>query len=231
MQSAILLAYGCLIFFLQRTGLLERYVDPDAGRLYLFAALFLFLLALITVGKEACGSFKKSRAAYLLLVFPVILVLIFPAKDFGSSLVSIKGIRLVGHAEIPPLPKEQFTASLNQSHQEIITLDDSNFLRYVGEIERHPSAYYGRPIALEGFVCYPDGVDRGEMVAARIVFSHCAADVQALGLVVDLGGLEPPPPDTWVRVEGLIAGREKVLVVRNVVVNVLPKPEKSYVYP
>jgi putative membrane protein len=230
-QSAVLLAYGSLIFFLQRTGLLDRYVDPDAGRLYLFAALFLFLLALAAAGKEPEPGSKKTKAAYILLALPIILVLIFPAKDFGSSLVSIKGIRLVSYGESQPLPKEQFTASMNQSPQEKITLDDSNFLRYVGEIERHPSAYYGRPIALEGFVCYPSGVDRGEMVAARIVFSHCAADVQALGLVVDLGGLEPPPPDTWVRVEGLIAGREKVLVVRNVVVNVLPKPEKSYVYP
>lgn|GEM_PF-5449812 len=231
MKSSILSAYGVLIVFMQRTGLLDRYVEPDAGRLYLFAAVFLFLLALAAAGAGAGAGAKMKGSSCVLLVLPVILVLFFPAKDFGSFLVSIKGIRLLGQAASQPLPQEQPAASFKQPLREKITLDDSNFLRYAGEIDKQPAAYYGRPITLEGFVCYPAGVERGEMVTARIIFSHCAADVQALGLVVDLGGLEPPPPDTWVRVEGFIAGRDNAVVVREVVVNAVPKPKKSYLYP
>ncbi|MCL6638234.1 MAG: TIGR03943 family protein [Firmicutes bacterium] len=230
MQSTILAAYGALLLFLNGTGLLQRYVDPGAGQVYVFAAIFLFLLAAGSTGRNKRTA--TGNGLSLMLLLPVLLVLVFPAKDFGSSLVDNKGIRLLGSAEgREGLPtRDQYTAKMNNHFQEI-TLDKENFLLVAEEMERHPAAYVGKKIALEGFVCYPAGLKKGEMVTARYIFSHCAADIQALGLLVELDGLEPPPPDTWVRVEGLLSWRDNALVVRNVVLDIRPKPEKSYLYP
>lgn len=230
-------AYGCMIFLMELTGMTARYIHPDTGRLNLAAAFILFLLSLAGLtAKEKRNCYSPpslgEKFGYCILLLPFVLVVLFPAKDLGASLIPAKGIHLVGYplSDTNDLKFEQKThLPAGTEEMGILSLDDGNFIDSAGLIERFPTAFTGRPIVVEGFTCYPSGA-AGNMVAARYILNHCAADARAIGLVIHLDGLAAPPQDAWVRVEGVISCSGQNLVIRAQKITPLAKPESGYIY-
>lgn len=230
--------YGFMIFFMELTGMMARYIHPDTGRLNLAAAFILFLLSLAGIAAKEKGNHHSppslgEKLGYGILLLPLLLTLLFPAKDLSASLLNAKGIHLVGY----PLPdtvdgskydqKAHLTAGTEATG--ILSFDGGSFLSSADLIERFPGAFTGRPVLVEGFSCYPPGAS-GNMVTARYIINHCAADARAIGMVVHLDGLAAPPQDSWVRVEGVLGCSGQNLVIHARKITRLAKPESGYIY-
>ncbi|MCL6560679.1 MAG: TIGR03943 family protein [Firmicutes bacterium] len=238
LKTFIPFAYGLAIVYLETTGKMPRYINPEAGRLNIGAAVFLFVLGLsASRSGTTINTGIGGRIGYLILFLPVLLVLLFPAKEFGASLIPGKGIKVIGfslkentktEAVLTPGRYGQPDALSGGSD---IVLDEKNFLSLTGEMELTPGSFIGRQVVMEGFACYPIKTEPDLLVPARYVFNHCAADAGAVGLAVDLNGLPPPLQDTWVRVEGIITLRGESLLIQARSLKEKPKPENGYIYP
>lgn len=232
-------AYGCLVLLLEFTGLMSRYIHPHLGRLNLAAALALLLLSLAgaAVARNKGGPSHcswRERAGYFVLALPLLLFLLFPARELDSTSITAKGIHLMGYDQTEGRNKAnrayKSTLPTGVEAPGEILLQGDGFLDAAELVEKYPGDFIGLPILVEGFTCYPSGAS-GSLVVARFVLYHCAADIRAVGVVIKLEDLPAPPPDLWVSVEGILSSTERGLVVKAGKISLVDRPARGYIYP
>lgn len=120
-------------------------------------------------------------------------------------------------------------------NEEIIIIDDENFLGMMMVMDLHPEEFSGKQIEVMGFVYREPGVKLDELVAARFVIPHCVADSSVYGLLVKGEETRNFENDTWVKITGTVGETEYngwtiPMVLLEKIVEV-PAPDDPYVYP
>ncbi len=224
-QHVLLVLLGGALLRIAADDTYLRYVRPSHRWLLLGAGAVIVALAVVALVRDLRGrapaddhDHAGSHVPWLLLV-PVLVIALVAPPALGADSVTRAGARnaVVQDGDVfPPLPEnpELTVAEFVQRAAWDTTgsLDD-------------------REVTLTGFA-----VRRGAAVElARLTIACCAADARAnrIRLVGDLGD---PPPDTWLRIRGVVqtgsatAATGYVPVLTVTADEVIPAPPDPYEY-
>lgn len=85
-----------------------------------------------------------------------------------------------------------------------ITLDDSNFVSWISELDNNPDKYKGMTVVYTGYVYKSTDFDSNYFVAARDMMWCCAADVQLIGCLCRYENAPELKDNSWVKVSGIL---------------------------
>ncbi|WP_413300953.1 TIGR03943 family protein [Bacillus sp. 1P10SD] len=253
-RSFILLGFSVMLFKLHFTGEITKFINPKYQGLsqaasVLFLILFFIQVTRIWTAKENrhhhhcqhddhdCSHDHgntpfntKKLIGYLVIIFPLITGLLFPAKVLDASIADKKGGMAVlsnqkilkeekkknSNQEVPnatpvkignskELSKEEYE-QLKQSLIEspIIKMNDDVFSAYYEEIHMDLPTFKGREIELTGFVYRDQGLEQNQLVLARFLITHCAADANIIGFMSELPEASTLEENTWIEARGIL---------------------------
>jgi len=167
----------------------------------------------------------RGRAGiYGLLLAPLLLGVLIPAKPAGSTLVDPRQLNVVGRG----YRSGNLLATDDSTRW---TLLDWMFARSTLK----PEEMKGRPADFVGFVYHAPDQPADEFYAVRYVLACCIADRSGVSLPVHWPNATALQNDHWVHVAGTIELRvgdgSPQLVVRNAVVETIAQPDEPYLYP
>jgi uncharacterized repeat protein (TIGR03943 family) len=131
-----------------------------------------------------------------IVALPVLFGLLIPSKPLTSRAVD--------------KPVASDLSSINAAPSDVrlsLAPLDRNVLDWISAFVTapDPSVFNGQPADVVGFVYRDARFDRpDQFMVARFIMSCCAADAQAIGLIVEWPGAESLRDDTWVRVRGTV---------------------------
>lgn len=168
---------------------------------------------------------RPSWKRLAVLLIPILLGTLVPARPLGSAAVASKGVAFTAPAsagERPPL-------QVGLAPESRTVLD---WLRAFGAAS-DPAQLDGAPADVIGFVYHDPRLPEGQFLVARFTLSCCAADAFALGVAVDWP--QALEANSWVRVRGPIFAStvEGQLLPRIAAeqVEAVAMPEQPYLYP
>jgi putative membrane protein len=203
-------------------GVLVYYIHPRYTPLVIACGIVLLLIAgtrISAIFRTTPEPLRGRRMSYLLLLLPVLLGTIVPARPLGSG--SLDG--------------SEINTGLVSNQA---AFDDNtvtwNLLQWATALSVR-DGLEGRPADIVGFVFHdPDQPLDGFMVA-RYVLTCCTADSNGVGLPVVWSGGAALKPDSWVRVQATLGSvelngrREPALIATNV--EPVAQPVPPYLYP
>lgn len=229
------------------TGRLYLLLHPDYFWLSHTAAIALIILtgyklfrifALVTqrqaAEKESGDAghmrFLPGNLSSAVLLAVAVFGLIYTPRAFASETAINRGI-----ADTLTLTRAQPQRFARAAAPEERTVID--WIRLVN-VYPEPDAYEDEPVAVQGFVMYPEGWPTGYLMVSRFVLTCCAADAYPVGLPVVLPatveGEQPYPVDSWLSVTGKVAtetldGRRQIAIVPTEI-ETIEEPRNPYEY-
>jgi uncharacterized repeat protein (TIGR03943 family) len=170
-----------------------------------------------------------SWGGALLMLSPVLLGLITPARPLGSAALANREINI--SAKPSGLPTSVRTAA-EKTPLEMNILDWSQRFHGVEDAARQ---FAGEQARVVGFVFRDERFTEDSFLVTRFVVRYCAADSSAVGLVVRWPQTAQLQADQWVEVQGRFAPASfegkptPVLHAENVVA--VDVPNQPYLYP
>ncbi len=205
---------------------LPLYIHPRYAPLVLATAVIMLLIGAVKIwqiGDEARGIGGRS-GVYVLLLAPLLLGTVIPAKPAGSSLIDPKQLNNVAPGYLGK--RTPITADTRQW-----TLFDWTVARFsLSAAETNQ-----QPVDVVGFVYRAPDQPPGEFEVARYTLACCVADRSAVSLPVRWDGAASLANDQWVHVTGTIEARDTDGAVLQTITNAqvvpIPQPSEPYLYP
>jgi putative membrane protein len=237
-QAVLLLA---LFFFLGIkvvSNQLSWYINPRFSTLIVIGILFIGILVFRLV-KEMKGSFAPDKyderdpdhtaANLLIMLIPLLVGILIPARPLGSATISTKGFS----------SSSPIVSSQAESRQVVIDPDQRDILSWVTlfAFEENLDPFMGEQASVIGFVYFDDRLPNGQFFVSRIVLSCCAADGYAMAMIVDWPNAASLKQDMWVQVRGPVEKAyvgddpEAIPLIRAETVQTVPQPKEPYLYP
>lgn len=192
LQGATAALLGLVALRLTLTGEYQQFLKPGMWPLLIPAALVLVVLG----GHHALRApdVGAGPRVGLLLLAPVLTLIVVAPGSLGAYAAE--------RSSAAPAPPPGLFEPLPGPVDGAVDLRVREFVsRALYDGER---SLDGVPVRLLGFVA--PGPEPDTFLLTRFLLNCCAADGQAMQVVVRGGGAVPPP-DTWVQVEGTWAGR------------------------
>ena len=162
-----------------------------------------------------------------IMLIPLLIGILIPAKPLDSSAVSAKGITTSS-----ALVSSQSSSQLFETESEQRNVLDWIKIFY---FEQDLNPFIGQQAAVVGFVYREASLPQGQFLVSRFILSCCAADGYAVGMIVESPQAQAFDNDTWVKVSGPVDvvsynGSPSPLI-RAETIEVVPQPEQPYLYP
>lgn len=163
-----------------------------------------------------------------IMLIPLLIGIIIPARPLDSSAVSAKGITTSSSALI----SSDSTSRLFETESEQRNILDWVKLFY---FEEDLNPFIGQQASVVGFVYREASLPEGQFMVSRFILSCCAADGYAVGMIVDAPPGQTFEADAWVKVTGPVDvasfnGKPSPLI-HAATVELVPQPEQPYLYP
>jgi uncharacterized repeat protein (TIGR03943 family) len=174
------------------------------------------------------GHDHAPAAANLwIMLIPLLIGVLIPAKPLDASAVSAKGITTSS-----ALISSQSSSQLFETESE-----QRNVLDWVKLFffEEDLNPFIGQQASVVGFVYRDPSLPQGQFLVSRFILSCCAADGYAVGMIVDSPQADSFEEDTWIKVSGTMDvvsfnGSASPLIHAETI-EVVPQPEQPYLYP
>jgi uncharacterized repeat protein (TIGR03943 family) len=162
-----------------------------------------------------------------IMLIPLLIGVLIPAKPLDSSAVSAKGITTSSG-----LISSQSSSQLFETESEQRNVLDWIKLFF---FEKDLDPFIGQQASVVGFVYHDQSLPQGQFLVSRFVLSCCAADGYAVGMIVESPQADSFENDTWIKVSGPVDvvsynGSPSPLI-RAETIEVVPQPEQPYLYP
>jgi uncharacterized repeat protein (TIGR03943 family) len=230
-QSLLLIALCIFLAEKAVSGKLTWYINLR------FLPLTLIGVVLLAVMAQAIFKYARDEkddqehvhampGGLLILLIPVLVGILFPARPLDAAAVDSKGISLNAPLVSSNSTGQQFEAAADQRN----ILDWIRIFNYESDL----SSYAGQRANVIGFVYYDESLPEGQFLVSRFVITCCAADGFALGIPVawDGGAFEE---NTWVQVKGPVQVTEwngqKTPLILAESVETTRAPEQPYLFP
>jgi putative membrane protein len=227
-EGCILAGLGAMLLRKTWDGQLPLYIHPRYSSLVLASSLLILLLGAFRLWQtgERAEALRGRIGVYALLLAPLLLGVLIPAKPAGSSLIDPRQLNNVGRGYAANGITEEDSAQW--------TLMDWLFARYTLQ----PEEIKGKPVDVIGFV-YRDPENpqppSDEFHVVRYTLACCVADRSSVSLPVKWDAATALPNDQWVRVTGKIDLRPgdgpPELIVTEARVEPVQQPSEPYLYP
>jgi uncharacterized repeat protein (TIGR03943 family) len=228
-EGCILAGIGAMLLRKTWDGQLPLYIHPRYTALVLATSILILLIGAFRLWQtgEQGQSARGRIGMYGLLLAPLLLGVLIPAKPAGSSLVDPRQMNNVGRGYTT-------SSALANDDSTKWTLLDWLFARYTLK----PDEAKGKPVDVVGFV-YRDAQDRqaagDEFYVVRYTLACCIADRTSVSLPVRSTDAAALPNDQWVRVTGKIDLRPgdgpPEFIVTEARVEAIGQPDEPYLYP
>ena len=162
-----------------------------------------------------------------IMLIPLLIGVLIPAKPLDSSAVSAKGITTSS-----ALVSSQSSSRLFETESEQRNVLDWVKIFY---FEKDLNPFIGQQASVVGFVYREESLPQGQFLVSRFILSCCAADGYAVGMIVDSPKADSFEKDTWIKVSGPVDvvsfdGNPSPLIHAEAI-EVVPQPEQPYLYP
>ncbi|GAB4565108.1 MAG: TIGR03943 family protein [Anaerolineales bacterium] len=207
-----LLLFGLCIFFVLKAinGQLTWYINIRFVPLTIFGMIFLAILAQ-TVFTEIRRSRKHemehpdhhhehdhapSAANLWVMLIPLVIGLLIPARPLDSSAFSTKGFNTSA-----PLVSSDSSANIFETESE-----ERNILQWlkIFNYQDDITEFIGQKASVVGFVYFDEKLEADQFFISRFVVSCCAADGFAIAMPVRWEKSPELKQDSWVIVRGVI---------------------------
>ena len=239
-QAVLLLALFLFLGSKVVSNQLSWYINPRFVTLTQIGILFLAVLIYRLI-MEMKGSFAPrehdehdhdhppSPVNLLIMLIPLLVGILIPARPLGSATASTKGLTT----------SSPLISSQSESRQVVIAADQRDILGWVTlfYFEDNLDPYMGEQASVIGFVYFDERLPNGQFFVSRIILSCCAADGYAIAMIVDWPNAASLKQDMWVRVTGPVEKAyfaddpQAMPLIRAETVEVVPQPDQPYLYP
>jgi len=231
LQSLLLVALSVFLAGKVIGGKLTWYINQR------FLPLTLIGVILLATMAEAVFRPARNKGAaqehvhilpgnLLILLIPVLLGMLFPARPLDAIAVDSKGIVVNAPLESSDGVERQFEAAADQRN----ILDWIRIFNYENDL----SPYLGQQANVIGFVYYDERLPENQFLVSRFIITCCAADAFAIGVPVEWNG-EEFDENTWVKVKGPVQVTEwndqKTPLILAESVEITRAPEQPYLFP
>ena len=208
-------------------GQLPLYIHPRYTTLILITAIVLLVIGEVRLWQtsRAETSARRKLGVYGLLLMPLLLGVLIPAKPAGSALVDPRQLNNFGRGY------RTVTISSTSDTTEW-TLADWNYARVTLSAEQAQ----GKPVDVIGFVYRDESLPDDQFYAVRYTLSCCVADRTAASLLVTMPGAAALQNDSWVRVTGTIEAQPAqgddlpLFTIVDAQVEPVEQPKDPYLY-
>ena len=162
-----------------------------------------------------------------IMLIPLLIGILIPAKPLDSSAVSAKGLTTSS-----ALISSDSTSRLFETESEQRNILDWVKLFY---FEKDLNPFIGQQASVVGFVYRDESLPQGQFFVSRFILSCCAADGYAVGMIVDTPQADTFEKDTWIKVTGSVDavsfdGKPSPLIHAETI-EIVPQPDQPYLYP
>lgn len=273
-RSLILIGYSQMMMYLQLTGKLDQFINIHYQYLAVISMVLSLLLGLIQLyfwvredpkqnkshahhheDHDHTMSRSQKLVAYVLLVLPMIVGLLFPTVSLDATIVQAKGFQFpvskesVGDPEMNTqylqpntsiyYNKEDYQKQMDGLRKKYIkdgklTVTEENYLEVMELIYNYPSEFINRPIHYEGFL-FKAPKNQGDFLF-RFGIIHCVADSGVFGLRVILPDGTTATDNEWLSVDGVIESdyyepfQRDLPTVKVEKIKKIDAPKNEYVY-
>ncbi|EOT47158.1 membrane protein [Enterococcus sulfureus ATCC 49903] len=273
-RSLILIGYSQMMMYLQLTGKLDQFINIHYQYLAVISMVLSLLLGLIQLyfwvredpkqnkshahhheDHDHTMSRSQKLVAYVLLVLPMIVGLLFPTVSLDATIVQAKGFQFpvskesVGDPEMNTqylqpntsiyYNKEDYQKQMDGLRKKYIkdgklTVTEENYLEVMELIYNYPSEFINRPIHYEGFL-FKAPKNQGDFLF-RFGIIHCVADSGVFGLRVFLPDGTTATDNEWFSVDGVIESdyyepfQRDLPTVKVEKIKKIDAPKNEYVY-
>lgn len=253
LKILILIGFSAFFFYLILSRNVSLYVHPRNTPYLLLAGVAMFTIAIFLVLELSSQKNTKSPLPLLFFMVPLILAFFVPAQPFDTLSGGYTALSLTTRANNSSqdfsfgsnnAPSQEATKEdlevLNRSYfleleDGKISMNDTNFARWLMEIYSNLDLYDQTPIELTGFVFIDDTLSSDEFVLSRMMMVCCVADLEMVGLLTKYEDTKSLESDSWLRVTGTLSKTKyQDSYIPKVIVNdispIVP-PRNQYVYP
>ncbi|MEG0628949.1 MAG: TIGR03943 family protein [Enterococcus sp.] len=237
----ILSGYFELMMYLQVSGRLDQYINVHYRYLVFLTMGLSLILALVQL-KIWAGSDKSAKQshhdhdhglntpyqrgiAYLLLVIPLVVGLLFPTINLDTTIVEAKGFSFPVSKESVGDPEmntqylkpdtsiyynksdynDQMTKLMKKYEtDQKLEVTDENYLEVMELIYNYPNSFVGKNISFNGFIYETQKNQQKYDFMFRFGIIHCVADSGVFGLMTKLPANLAVKNNEWLHVEGTI---------------------------
>jgi uncharacterized repeat protein (TIGR03943 family) len=170
---------------------------------------------------------SPSAANLWIMLIPLLIGVLIPARPLDSSAVSAKGITTSS-----ALISSQSSSQLFETDSEQRNVLDWVKIFY---FEKDLNPFIGQQASVVGFVYREASLPQRQFLVSRFILSCCAADGYAVGMIVESPQADSLEKDTWIKVSGPVDvvsfnGSPSPLIHAETI-EVVPQPEQPYLYP
>lgn len=251
LKGLVMLSLAYFLFSRITSGTLFFYINNRFAWLTFLAVIGLFLVALgflyrARLVREMMDSDEDhghehphdhdhdhdhehnlSRAGLVLVMLPVVLGLLVPARPLGAVAVGNREVS-VGRLSSAMAPRDSRIASSSR---------EKNLLDWLMAFDEKPdpAAFDGQEAKLTGFVYRDSRHGDASFMLSRFVVSCCVADATPIGLIVQWPEASALASDQWVEVAGHFEagefdGRAMPLLIADEV-KPTAMPNQPYLFP
>ncbi|MFB6468959.1 TIGR03943 family protein [Cytobacillus sp. Hz8] len=142
-------------------------------------------------------------------------------------------ISRVGEKELTQEEYDQLVKQLDQSPS--IVMNDDLFSSYYDEISMNVNHFKGRKIELKGFIYSEDGLAPNQLVIARFLITHCAADAGIIGFLSKFSDTTSLTANSWIEAKGVLDTTTykgtKIPYIKITKWKKVKEPKEPYLYP
>ncbi|HEY0736903.1 MAG TPA: TIGR03943 family protein [Herpetosiphonaceae bacterium] len=227
-DGCLLAGIGAMLLRKTLDDQLPLYIHPRYTSLVLATAVLLIVIGLFRLWQagEQPQPLRGRLNMYGLLLAPLLLGVLIPAKPAGSALVDLQQMNNVGRGY-------RGVTTFVGDDSSRWTLLDWLFARYTLTTEEAT----GKPVDVVGFV-YRDPerpATADEFYVVRYTLACCVADRTSVSLPVQWDQAAALPNDQWVRVIGTLDVRSSdgppEWIVTEARVEPVAQPSEPYLYP
>ncbi|MGM0175168.1 TIGR03943 family putative permease subunit [Enterococcus sp. DIV0800] len=269
----ILSGYFELMMYLQVSGRLDQYINVHYRYLVFLTMGLSLILALVQL-KIWAGSDKQAEhshhdhdhglnkpyqrwIAYLLLVIPLVVGLLFPTINLDTTIVEAKGFSFPVSKESVGDPEmntqylkpdtsiyynksdynDQMTKLMKKYEtDQKLEVTDENYLEVMELIYNYPNSFVGKNISFNGFIYETQKDQQKYDFMFRFGIIHCVADSGVFGLMTKLPANLTVKNNEWLHVEGTITldffepFQRQIPAVNVTKAQTVTAPKNQYVY-
>jgi uncharacterized repeat protein (TIGR03943 family) len=231
LQSVLLIALCIFLAEKAISGKLTWYINLR------FLPLTIIGVVLLAIMAQAVFNGSRDKWAdhehvhtlpggLLILMIPVLVGVLLPARPLDASAVDSKGISINAPLVSANTAAQQFESAPDQRN----IMDWIRIFAYESDL----SPYLNQQANVIGFVYYDDSLPEDQFLVSRFVITCCAADGFALGIPVKWKG-ERFEENDWVTVKGPVQQTEwngqKMPLILAESVEITRAPEQPYLFP